>query len=418
MRKIYVILTGIIYDIGGGQIYVNNKRDYLQKKGWEVHIFSYRYGKAIRINELNQYKNNIFRELKYPPCLLSEKSRIKFINYIIGKIENEVKINTHDEIIIESNTISVSMWGELIANKLNCKHISYLLYERFPKFSLSILKYLDFKHKRKELAGIIPESLNKLFNGYKTLPDDEKYYLKACVGNVVGDVDEQLVDNLTPLDFNIGCLSRLEKPFIMTLIRNIVTFANKYQGKKILLLFIGDSSNEIVKKNIITKFRSVKNVELVMLGAMYPVPKKIFSRMDIFFASAGAASICAHYGALTASIDVNTHKPIGYLGYDTDQTLYGDPNSNKSIFSVIEDILIKKNIPSRDNNYRFELIDYQLEFDKHMQFIASSDQNKKYYLGVSIAATNRKYFILKTLSKFIGFRGCIVLHRLYRWLTF
>lgn len=417
MRKIYIILTGIIYDIGGGQIYINNKREYLEKKNWEVHIFSYRYGKTIRINELKKYEKNVNRALKYPPGLLSNNDRNRLIDTIIFRVGLKPGVEKlYNEIVIESNTIPISMWGELIAEKLNCKHIIYLLYEHFPKFSTSVLQYLDYKHNRKELAGITPESLSALFDGFKILGDDEKIQLKACVGDVVREgIIEKKIDDLNSLDFNIGCISRIEKPFVNTLIQDVTFFADKNPQKKILLLIIGDAPKEKIKRNIRKKIKPFSNINLVMTGALFPIPKKIFYQMDIFFACAGAARLCAHHGALTASIDVNTHKSIGYLGYDTDKTIYGNPNSpQKSVFSVLEDVLIKKKLPQKkDRNFDLKLIDFRSEYANHMQFIASSDKEKKYYKQIPKVAVRGQYLIVKILSKVFGVKVCAMIDSLY-----
>jgi hypothetical protein len=418
MRKIYVILTGIIYDIGGGQIYVNNKRDYLERDKWEVYIFSYRYGKSILISDLKNYEKNINRALKYPPDLLSPKDRTLLIESIIKKLGLNNEIKMQDEIIVESNTIPIAMWGELIAKKLNCKHIIYLLYEQFPKSSVSVLQFLDYKHKRKELAGIIPDSLNRLFKGFKTLSDEENFHLKACVGDVVREgITDNRTDNIKLLDFNIGCISRIEKPFIMTMIHDLIMFASKYPQKKILLLIIGDAPYEKIKRAIKNKVKPISNINLIITGAMFPIPKKIFSQMDIFFACSGAARVCAHHGGLTASIDINTHKSIGFLGYDTDKTIYDSsksPPQQKSIFSVLEDVLIRKKTPQGKEGLKLtKLLDYRSEYEKHMEFIALSSKERKYYQQIPKVPVRGQYLIINMLSKLFGVKVCVVIDSLY-----
>jgi len=421
-KKHYIFLTGTIYDVGGAQIYLRNKSKYLRENGWIVYIFSYRYGNRIVISELQNYHNQIIRELKYFPVVFSEKNVNETKKKIVEKLEITKNERENDTLIIESHQVSTSLWGEIIAQRLKCKHISYLLYEVYAKQSNHILKYLDFKHSRKELYGITKKSLDILFDGYKQIEESKKYFFSAKISNVVTNDTNEFVENLQRSDFNIGCLSRLDKPFILTLIDEVVLFAKKNSNKNFLLVIVGDGYNRKAIKKIHTKTKYSENITLKMPGAMYPIPKKFFLLMDIFFGVAGAAYICAQNGGLTVTVDVNSHKPIGYLGYDTLNTIYKQGGSRYDrIFNVLEDIFIRKNKPDI-NNFKREFFDasftdYRKEYDRHMKLIASSTQKKEYYpINFDISAQGELQFI-KIMVKLLGMIFVNRLHKLYYKLT-
>ena len=68
----YIIFTGTITRVGGAQIYVKNKVNYMKSLGWDVYVFSALDGPVI-INGLSEFKNAIIPELNYYPNYFSNK---------------------------------------------------------------------------------------------------------------------------------------------------------------------------------------------------------------------------------------------------------------------------------------------------------------------------------------------------------
>ena len=72
MKK-YIFLDTSIVNVGGGQLYVKTKSEYLKSIGYRVYAFSYVKGDVV-IKELLEYKPYIITELEIPPSTYSEKT--------------------------------------------------------------------------------------------------------------------------------------------------------------------------------------------------------------------------------------------------------------------------------------------------------------------------------------------------------
>ena len=357
------------------------------------------------IDELKNFESNTILELRYPPFLFSKKTQNIVVNDIINRSLLNLLLKDNGEIIIETHTIETALCGELIAQKLNCKHFIFLLQEFFGKTPVSIMDYLDFKHKRKELVGISKKSLELLFKNYKTLHVNEKYSLKAvCSTNIVEDVDNPIIDNISKMDINIGCISRLEKSFINTMIDEIVYFAKRNKNKNIQLILIGGAPNISIEQNIIKKVKNAENIKLIMMGQMFPIPRKLFRIMDIFIGVSGSSHVSAYEGVLSMTLDVQSHKPIGLLGYDTQEFLYASSGTNTSISTVLENVLIKRQLQNQNINIKLESIDFRKEFNNHLDFIRSSAKDKEYHT-ISIMDIGVKNMIKKVLITIMGIKG-------------
>ena len=120
--RTYVIITHGIVDIGGGQLYVNSKFEFLRKNNWNVIVLSYTEGNII-LKQLAGQSHNIIPELELDPVYFRRKKRNSIINDIIERVD------IANEIIVESNSTTLSLWGEIISAKLKAKHIIYNINE-------------------------------------------------------------------------------------------------------------------------------------------------------------------------------------------------------------------------------------------------------------------------------------------------
>ena len=393
----YIILTYTIMDMGGSIIYTRNKVEFLENSGWKVFVYSAHERGTVIVKDLEKFDEYIMIELKNPPYIFDDIELDRLTNSIISNITSET-------VIIESHTPVLSLWGELLADKLKAKHIIHSLTETYDKIPGPMISFLDFKHKRRELAGITKNSLSLLFKGYKVLKENEKYCLNAVCTNVVEDVDNDRVDNIEKLDINIGSITRLEKRFVQVLVDEVIIFADKNKEKNIQLVFFGDSKSKNFTKNIYKKVRDIDNLNVIVTGFLYPIPRKIFELTDVFVSVAGSATITAREGIPTIAVDVMDSKPIGILGYDTSSSLYRDNDKYQSISEVLEKFFSSKKIDAQVLNINeFKLRDYNEEFLNHMKFIKNSDQTKIYY-RYNIKLTNKDR-IKKILVSIIKMRN-------------
>lgn len=398
LNKKYIFFTNTIYDIGGAQLYIKKKLEYLKSNNWQVIIISGSEGNEILIDKFSQFSNYCFQELMYFPFLFSNKKQKEITKRILSIIND---MNCH--IIIESNTESMSLWGEIIASKLYCKNFTYILQESFSTFNKQLYNYFDFKHKRKELAGITSESLTKIFRNFKKLSKNQKYYLSAAGASsgIISEVDNQIINNLSKLDVNIGCISRLQKPFVMTMIDEIIVFANSNTEKQIQLILIGASPDGEKEKAIKGKISKINNIKLIMLGKLYPIPINIIKYVDIFIGVAGSARVTHENGALTLGIDVETHKPIGIMGVDTDIAVYSENYKYDSISQALDKIILEEKLYKEQCKSKKIKGDLNKEYEKHFEFINGSS-NKKQYLIITFSNSGLRNILKGVLMRTLG----------------
>ena len=137
----YIIIAYQIINMGGAQQYYRNKAETLKNKGYDVFIFSSDKG-DIAIKDLKHYEYGIFQELKYPLYCFGEK-RIEAIIECILHIIGEADPYT----IIESSSIAAAQWGELLGERIGCKHFLFNLLE-VHSYTQSEIDFLKFKDRK------------------------------------------------------------------------------------------------------------------------------------------------------------------------------------------------------------------------------------------------------------------------------
>lgn len=376
MDKFYIIFTGTIVRMGGAQLYVSNKAKRMKELGWKVLVFSGLKG-PIMINDLLEYDNGIKDEFSIYPFLLSHKT----INKIFDNIINNNHISVENEVIIETNSIHSAYWGEIFAQKIRGKHFIFLLdeYYDFPK---NYLPFFQFKYKREELALINKKAFDSLFKN-NTVEFKEKTILVAPCNNVVSDIKTTLLDDINFDSFDYVCLSlgRLNKNYIPNVIDGFKEFALNNPNKKMLYIFIGNQPEDYpinIYQNIKDELSVLNNVELNMMGYVFPIPKKIFQFIDFAVASSGSSWVLLNEDIPTVTMDANDGKPIGILGFSTMQSLYRNDEKIIELSNYMDDVLIKGIL----NDHDLEKKDYGTEnemIEDHINFINNSCDKRDYF---------------------------------------
>lgn len=374
MQPKYIILTPIIKDVGGGQIYTLNKVHFLRKCGFDTYIFHAGIGKCIVIEEMHQYSDCNIDEMKFPAQYYSRKKQDNILNVIKDKISFKDSHNVY----IESHTVTCATWGELLAEHLCAKHIVFLLSE-YPKIeSLGYFEFLKYKFERKELAGISKTSLKTLFANWITIDESKYYHLPAFCSNVLGNVEYSKNLSVDKYDYVIGSIGRLEKPFLLQAITDLSDFANKYRDKKFLLVLIGGGGKPIIRK-IRKAVSKIENLSLHITGNIYPIPISLLAKIHVFVSVSGSCKVSARLGKLTVSYDVNDLKPIGIVGSTTNNTAYRAIDEPMvSLTSILEDIFIYKKYSENPQHVDVDRLN-DFDFTPHLNFIDSGEKRKIAY---------------------------------------
>lgn len=351
-------------------MYFRNKSFYMQEQGWEVDLISAQKGK-VYIPDLKKY-DVVIPEIGFDYFLFSKKKRKKIVDGLVERICNQ----QYDEIIIESSCLQESTWAEVVSEKCGARHLCYILQEYNPIDSNSEQEFVIFKYLRHELAGITDHSLYDMFLPFWPIKKEQSYSLPAYCNNVVEDIPCDILDhlNLSNYDHVIGCLSRLDKPFIISAIKDIIQYTQSHSKKYLFIMIGGAPEGSSFECNIKKLFVNHNNVELLVTGYMFPVPLSLLNRCEAFITSAGSAWVCMRTGIPTISYDGNDLRPIGIMGRTTKNSLFrSEDEPVQDLFVLLDEILEKKKYPKEEASFNTAKIDFS-SHDKFMKEMASSKE--------------------------------------------
>ena len=353
MKK-YVFLTQSISGITGNQRYVNNKCKLLRESGWEV-IVLWNYNiSPVQLEHVKCFdsKEFIHHELKFYPSWFSEKER----NRILSRLASV--IGFADQIVIESNKLELGAWGELLANKLHCKHINFITTEGIRIRNQSTFDYCYSKLQKYEFFNINPAAVTYFFSNFGPVESPENHYWSATPGVEVVEYSFPAFDELPPADYTITHFGRY-KGYFPNLISELKAFTTCHQDKHFNIFFLG---NSIPQEDIMTSLNQ-SNVHIAFHPEVLVIPKQVFDRSDVIIATAGCASLASWYMPNVIAMDVVNMRPLGLLRRTTNDSNTASNNAGWSISQWLESLLIKRQtyplLETQRSPHRFA---YQMEF--------------------------------------------------------
>lgn len=391
MKK-YILLTSGIRNVGGAQMYVANKVAYYESLGWDISVYFYTEGK-VYINTLERFKDNFIPDLSNNIWSLPKCKRNKVIERITSTVTE------HDEVVVESNLLSLAYWGELIAERVKGKHVVFVLEEAIPPLTSKQAEFLDFKLNRKELLNSHYNSLRNIFkNHYRQIYKDYNYQLHPYCSNVLDYKPSCVPSSITQADYNILSIGRLDKEYIKPMLDDIKSFLLRYQDKTFNLIFIGDDNSRIMGDYIKKMYSDVPNVNLSLLGYVFPVPYDWIEFVDVSIASSNSVRITSEIGIPTIAVDGRDLKAIGIHNHTTTSTVFRKENEPKlDINDLLDEVLINKQYPKslKDRDVVNEVDRYLSE---HIKLLEISSSERMYFNVVKIFVYPiRVLYLLKRL---------------------
>lgn len=360
MKK-YVFLTEHLSGLTGSERYVNNKCKLLKEHGWEVLVlWNYNIG-PVQLEYLKPFDNlkYIHHELKFWPSWFSERERNKVVNRLVSTI------GCADQIVVESSKLEIGAWGELVAKRICCKHLIFVVTEDIRIHNRETFEFCYAKMKRDEFFTINEPAVKFLFSKFTSVEHPERYYWDAVQGVEVSEYPFPAFDLLPKANYTITSFGR-EKGYFPYMLDELKFFISQHPGESFNLFFLGGVCNE----NKIRDSLSLDNVNL----AIYPqevmvVPRQIFEKSDVVIATAGCALLSASNGCKTISMDVNKNVPLGLLYYTTldSNTDSGQFENSKSLRQWLDSLLVNKVVIEKiTNTYVLHDYKYQMKFISHV----------------------------------------------------
>ena len=366
--KTYIFLTHAFHGYTGGPSYVRNKKIWLENHGWKVigfDLFPKREGENdINFKELKEFRDNRLEELQIHPSWFSCRTRETVLNRIL----NQIDLNS-EQIVIESNTQTEAEWGELLANKINAKHLIYLIGENVYLKTKEEFDFFYFKKERGELFSISRQAFQLFFKPFITVNDEDTMYWNAMSSIEPQEISVPELDKIQQADYNICHFGR-EKNYLSYVIPQLETFVNLFPARRFNIIFFG--TEQLCKYNT-DKLSSFNNVHLYFIKSYFPIPKKIFKISDVVIATAGCARIAFGEEATTVSMNVETNVPLGILGYTTNNISYSSdqyPDSKLELSEILSDILIEQKYKNEEPSIKLE--ERKNGYNYQMSFINNS----------------------------------------------
>jgi len=374
----YIIFTNDIRPIGGMQLYTAGKAMYLEKNGHDVQVFYAGAQGDCAIKYLNKFTKCGFPELYMPPTDIPQR-RFKYI------IENILKdINKNDrvceQVYIESHNDITALWAEVIAEELGAKHICFNCNEQFrgnDKYYEDYIDFFKYKFYRKELLGLRPDTQQRLFLNYEEVPLCEDLLFDAAEPEPIQDVYHKKTEEIECQDYNIMYLGRADKGYVPAIIQGVAAFAKKHSDKRIQFVIVG---NAMIRNELINKTCSeISNLSVLQMGDLVPIPRSIYSKIDVVIAGAVCAEISAYEGVPTIVADCDNYMANGVLGYTVFNSMYAEEKTGQTTYEqLLDDVLIEKQY--KRHTFCFPKPESTDDiYESHFKFYELADNIKKYY---------------------------------------
>lgn len=396
--KAYVIVTLNLCAMHGANMYIYNKARFMKDQGWQVYVYSAEQG-DILIRGLREYKKYQNTLLRFYPCCFTKKR----IGGFLDQVERDIDSGNCSEVVVESSNIASAMWGELIAERLGCKHLTFIMQERF-NFSAKEKEFVRFKLGRHELAGITGDSIKHMLPG-EEIAEDPSMRVKAFCNNTIDECEDVFSDRLDPeAVMTVGSIGRLEKPYVLPLLNELRRIFS--DGRRYNLVMIGGTRANKQYQAIEDVFADMPNVNLIITGYLFPIPKTLVNNCDVFVSSAGSAIATYYQKRPTVNLNPNDGSIIGVLGLTYQQGEYTIYSSNYELSELErfmrmamdeKDDILYKDIMA-DGDYERRMAE---EFSRHLGFLKLSPAGI-YFDTRSVKYRNRKYRPFNVLGKILG----------------
>lgn len=396
----YIFLTNDIGNVGGGQLYLAAKVEWLESIGWDVDVYFFD-DNPIQISTLSKFKGNRIRNFEFRFPFLSNKEKESTARYIIGKSTSA------DRVVIESYSLQMGLWGEYIASKINAKHLLYLLNEHLT-VTESQKEFLRFKLRQGLLYGITE------YNIPAVLPeaDGKKTYLRAigCASFNAPDIEDARMEQIPADGFTILSIGRLEKDYIPNLFEETVEFARTCP-EPVNLVIVGDAPNASLRDHRLSIVKNKPNLRVIFWGYTFPIPRALYERADVFAGTSGSARLAYKEHTPSIVIDPKDHQANGILGETTFHHLYRTANQKPIKISKLFRQVYGQRVERRRERCDLPPITENVDFSTH-QVIIDAPFTPDYYDTSKVAEAPVFSFIYGGLKKILGTQGLYLLKKI------
>lgn len=406
MKK-YLLFVNNITGIGGAQLYILRKANFVAKKGFEVYIISAKT-KGVKFKELLDYRFLEAKEMLFTPTLFFKKRKEKIINEILDFID----YTENDEILIESHQVNPALWAEKFAEKVEAKNLVYCI----GPFDSHKEIYKNFFNKKmlfNELLGCnesyIPNTFGIIYNNnYFNIPFNKNEI-------VIVSKMEDPEDNY---DLKILTISRIEKTYIKQSILDLIDFSklNPKLRIKYDLILSKNKGKEYDQLAKIIENNKQGNLIINLKGPVTKLTSDLFEGYTLFIGMGTAVLNAVSMGLPSLVVDYRNNKYYGFFGFDYHEFGSGVKIADKSLdyflYKILNNEVDLENI--KKTAYNFFLKNYESEKvnNNFLEYqIKINQNNNKQFFPMKTQVNDFKSFVEFIMLHSIGIGGTIVLKK-------
>lgn len=383
MEKKYVFLAHDLGGVGGAQRYVSSKASELQAEGWQVYCVT--YSGSASVIDFSGVTHNVDIRLRMNPQVSGKRIRSSFVSDI-RKILELTESTPGTQIIVESFSLFLALWGELLSADIGARHIVYLLEEKHRRLTQSELRYMHFKSERLELASIRSETGEQLSRNRNLSIHTKRLTAiqRSPVANVPFGEDLRV-----PGHINVVCVSRLEKPFVADMIQRLGVLT-EVLNSPINLCIVGDGTVASARERAFHRSEKFPLLLLNILGFFSPIPRDLITQFDLGIGKAGGARLLATEGIPTIAYYLEEDTPAGLLGIDIAESPSYANNQPDVDFTV----LFRRAVQLGGRPQASMPVKWPDDtLDDHIAFIQAAAATPQYYDASKIRPTMRRLLL-------------------------
>lgn len=405
------ILLGDVFGIGGWQLYGDARITYLTEKGIEPYFLCcYQKEEDIKLAALKSCaKMSRFEFLRAP----NMQDRRK-VQRVLEQVKAFVDCRPGDEVFVESTSITLSLWGEMIAQALHGTHFAYLLQSHIENVPQAQLAYFDFKYSQQLLGGMSTKTLPDLFQGHREIEPGREFGIPAtwksplCESGEYDDMLAQLRGCVGEEGKIIGYFGVLDKPHFALLCDYIGQYAGRHPECRFAFLSVGSSKDGSAEKRQL----AVQSAHCVCVNIpqLYPVPRQVFRAMDVCISSFGSSMVSFRSGAPTLRLlnDVEI-RPHGVMGITLKTAPYVEcPPCEESLDELMDNMLFLNAYSEADCQPPPPQKDYHLSHayeDSVMRLYEPHEHGDAYYDVRNMPCASRYERCVRFLNHFMGIQA-------------
>ena len=406
MKK-YLLFVNNIAGIGGAQLYILRKANFVAKKGFEVYIISAK-AKDIKFEELFNYSFIEIKEMLFSPTLFLKKKKDKIINEILDFID----YTENDEILIESHQTSTALWAEMLAEKVETTNLVYCIGPFYSKRKIH-KSFYNKKLLSNELLGCnesyIPNNFGIIYNNnYFNIPFDKN---EIAIVNKMEDPEDNY-------DLKILTISRIEKTYIKQSILDLIDFSklNPKLRIKYDLILSKNKGKEYDQLAKIVENNKCGNLIINLKGPVTKLTSDLFEGYTLFIGMGTAVLNAVSMGLPSLVVDYRNNKYYGFFGFDYHEFGSGVKIADKSLdyflYKILNNEIDLEIIKERGYNFFLENYDSEKVNNNFLEYqIKINQNNNKQFFPMKTQVNDFKSFVEFIMIHSLGIEGTIVLKK-------